>query len=212
MIFLLGGGIGFTEPLAHEFRNSIKMNSTITFIPSDPDNYSKYLDSNIMWFKEIGLIFHEVYVIDKNDNKNTATNKIQKSNVLFLMGGDPIKQLNHIKNTEIIECMKKYEGVIIGLSAGALSICKKCIIVKDEDYPQNIVLDGINITNGLNVDVHYENDHDIDLKNIAKENDIEIFGIAENCFIKIQQGNNKYIGNGMYCIFRKDGIKEVKCV
>lgn len=211
MIYLLGGGLGFKEDLQNEFRSVLKNKNSITFIPTSPQDKikcKKYKKVNLSWFSDIGINFDKVSMINQEDDVISAQDKIIRSDVIFLMGGDPITQLKFISNKRLENCLSKYEGIIIGISAGALSICKKCIITKDEDYPENIVLDGIDLTNGINVDVHYTNEHDENLYQIIEEHEIDkIYAIPEDGAVRINNEGMKFIGKDKFYIIKR-GLKE----
>ncbi|GMQ61699.1 Type 1 glutamine amidotransferase-like domain-containing protein [Vallitalea maricola] len=211
MIYLLGGGFGFKEDLQNEFKSVLKNKNSITFIPTSPQDRSKcekYKKVNLSWFSDIGINFDNVSMINQEDDVISAQDKIIKSNIIFLMGGDPITQLKFISDKKLENCLLEYEGIIIGISAGALSICKKCILTKDQDYPENIVVDGINLTNGINVDVHYTNEHDENLYQIIKEHKIDkVYAIPEDGALRIDNDSIKFVGEDEFYII-KQGLKE----
>lgn len=211
MMYLLGGGLGFKNGLGEEFKSVLKNKNSITFIPTSPqdkDKCEKYKKVNLSWFHDIGIEFDNVTMINQEDDVTLAQDKIVKSDVIFLMGGDPITQLKFISDKKLKNCLSEYEGIIIGISAGALSICKKCIITKDQDYPENIVVDGIDLTNGINVDVHYTNEHDENLYQIIKEHKIDkIYVIPEDGGLRIDNEGMKFIGEDKFYIL-KQGLKE----
>ncbi|MFD3157341.1 Type 1 glutamine amidotransferase-like domain-containing protein [Haloimpatiens sp. FM7330] len=214
MIYLLGGGKGFINDVGEEFKSTLKDTNSIVFIPTSPedmDKCEKYKKINLEWFREIGIKFDKVKLINSQDNIEIAKNKITESEVVFLMGGNPISQLKFILDKELDKNLKEHKGIIIGVSAGALSICKKCIITKDEDFSENIVLDGINLTNGINVEVHYTNDHDDDIYEIIKEQKLtEIYGIPEDCALKLENGTMKFIGRKKLYVLKQDFKEEIE--
>lgn len=214
MLYLIGGGHGFNNKIGEDFKVTLNDKKSIVFIPTMPGNKEKcekYKTINLKWFEEVGITFNDIEIIDLEDTPDMAKNKINKKEIIFLMGRDPISQLNLIRDKQLENDLKESKAIIIGVSAGALSICQKCIITKDEDYPQNMVLDGLNLTKGLNIEVHYNCEHDLDINRIMKDYKIEkIYGIPENCAIKLENNTTKFIGNEKFYLFRNGNKEEVK--
>lgn len=215
MIYLLGGGRkGFGDETEEDFKLTLKNKKSIVFIPTTPENKDKcdkYKNINLDWFEELGIRFEEIDIIKLEDTCEECKEKIRNKDVIFLMGGDPISQLKLIKDKKIDIELRKMDAVIIGLSAGALCICDKCIITKDEDYPENIVLDGLNLTNGINVEVHYNNSHDKDILDIMTKFFIDqVYAIPEDCSIKLDKSAIKFLGKEKFYVFKNGGKIEVK--
>ncbi|WP_425448298.1 Type 1 glutamine amidotransferase-like domain-containing protein [Dethiothermospora halolimnae] len=214
MIYLLGGGQGFNNKIGEDFKITLKDKKSIIFIPTTPEDKeksNKYKKINLDWFKDLDINFEESYMINSDDTSKEVEEKIQNKDVIFLMGGDPIGQLKLMKDKELKSYLKNSNAVIIGISAGALSICDKCIITKDKDYPENIVLEGLNLTNGINVEVHYDDSHDEDIYEIMSDNSIsEVYGIPEDSAIKIDGNNLQFLGEEKFYIFKGRVKKEIK--
>lgn len=211
MIYLLGGSrTGFGRNTSEDFKKSLKNKKSIVFIPTTPEKEEKcnmYMSINLNWFEDIGLKFKHKDIIKSEDTCEKAKQKIINKDIIFLMGGDPISQLKFIRDKKIDVELNKTKAVIIGLSAGALCISDKCIITKDNTFSENIVLDGLNLTNGLNVEVHYDDSHDGDIFEVMKQNLIsEVYAIPEYCSIKLDKNAIKYLGSEKCYIFR-DGKK-----
>ncbi|WP_458786620.1 hypothetical protein, partial [Vallitalea sediminicola] len=67
---------------------------------------------------------------------------------------------------------------------------------------------GIDLTNGINVDVHYTNEHDENLYQIIKEYEIDkIYAIPEDGALRIDNEGMKFIGEDKFYII-KQGLKE----
>lgn len=50
--------------------------------------------------------------------------RMMKATCIYLMGGDTKRQMAFIIQNEIEETLRKHEGVIVGLSAGAINMAK----------------------------------------------------------------------------------------
>lgn len=85
---------------------------------------------------------------------------LKKADIIYLQGGDPFIQLKYIKQNGYDEFLKKYDGIILGLSAGTMNLGKIAFYSKDEDYPETLFYSALGLTN-LTIDPHFDiNDKD----------------------------------------------------
>lgn len=83
---------GFNKVQKEYLKKDIKNNYTITFIATTFDDYEKndlYYNNLIKHFKNIDITFNKAYLIDNRVDKDLAKDYILKSNIIFLMGGEP---------------------------------------------------------------------------------------------------------------------------
>ncbi len=100
--------------------------------------------------------------------------------LIYIPGGLPKVFLEYAKKFNLKELLKKFNGVIVGNSAGALVLCKDCIITADEDHPETEVVSGLGLVN-FSVEVHYNGNEEL-MKKLVK--DREIYAIEENSAIR----------------------------
>ena len=51
-----------------------------------------------------------------------------ESDLVYLTGGVPSMLIERLKKLGVEELLRGFDGVIVGRSAGALALCKKCVI------------------------------------------------------------------------------------
>jgi dipeptidase E len=90
-------------------------------------------------------------------------NQVGQYDMLFLTGGMTDKLLQEIEKQQLTEEIRNFPGIIAGISAGAMIYGPKTVILKDHDYPQSQVMEGLNITNYM-VSPHYTTHDDEELK------------------------------------------------
>lgn len=79
--------------------------------------------------------------------QDEAKKAIREASFVMLMGGDPFKQKELCEKLDILEELKKYDGVMLGFSAGAMLMSRHIIITPcSEEYPN------FHIENGLDLD------------------------------------------------------------
>jgi len=155
-------------------------------------NYFKDLDASKIEFAEPSDSFKEI------------TEKVNRSDLIYLPGGVTRILVERIKNAEIDNLLRKYDKVIIGNSAGALALCKNCILTKGKDNPQTAVISGFGLVN-FSVEVHYNTSKDRELKRLSKKR--KIYAIPERCALVYDNGDLLFIGD-VYLFYNG---KKTKC-
>lgn len=200
MINYLFSGIdkvnGFTKEQATSLKKDIKDNSIITFIASDFDNIEK-TDTNkkllIDAFNNIGINFKCEYLVDKRVSKDEAKELLNKSDIVFLMGGDTYKEMKSINEYDIKEDITNRK-LILGVSAGSLNQSKNVVYLDEYQDYKLVKYEGLGLVD-FNIYPH------LDFKNIdfLKEvftvsNDTPLIALPNESFIRCENGNIEYFG------------------
>ena len=69
-----------------------------------------------------------VEFIEYSYPREIIAQKIAASNLIYLTGGLVTALVERLKRMGVDDLLRNYPGVIVGRSAGALVLCKKCII------------------------------------------------------------------------------------
>lgn len=70
---------------------------------------------------------------------------IAKASFVMLMGGDPFKQKEMCEKLGVLEELKRYNGIMVVFSAGAMFMSKYIIITPcSEEYPDFHIEEGLN--------------------------------------------------------------------
>lgn len=213
LIYMLSGPTkkGFSEEICNYLVKDLKNKKVITFIASTPNAFAKndlyvYGDKNI-----VGMITHlksftkllKINILDERVDKEEGKKMILNSDVVYLLGGDCFKQINYLKDNKYDEVLKKYKGIILGTSAGAMNIAKKVYYSKDEDYQESIFYDGIDLVD-ITIDPHFEISNKEQIEE-AKNNSLEhkIVGLPNISAIRVENGKIQYINK---CYIFENGI------
>lgn len=209
MINYLFSGIdkenGFTPSQSKLLKEDIISNYNITFIASILDNYKKndlQVSNYINNFKKIGITFNDINLIDKRINPTKSKKILEKTDIIFLLGGNPEKQMKFIKEYNLISYIKKIK-IILGVSAGSMNQSER-IIYKD-DFENFIKKDyhGLGIVN-INIFPHFELENNSlleEVKEISK--DIPLILLPNDSFIRIKNNNIEIIGKS-YKIYKEN--------
>lgn len=179
---------GFNEQQIKYLSIDLKTCKSILFVPGDYDKekYIIYKDKIINWLKSIEVSFSECYFTGLDD-------ELKSYDVIFLMGGNPINQIEIINKINLKNIINKAK-VVIGVSAGAINLSEEAIYYND--YSEKIEMyDGIGLTD-INVYPHF----DITNKDFVEEVKMvsrlkSLIALPNNSFIKIDDKQIEFIGD-----------------
>lgn len=198
---------GFTNKQKELLINDIKTPSNITFIASSFNNPQindiKHLEL-VKMFEKINIKFNNIYLIDNRINKIYAKELINKSNIIFLMGGDPKKEMDSIIEYDLINTIKNFKGIIIGVSAGSMNQTNN-VIYKDEiDNKILVKYKGLGFFN-TNIYPHVDINNKEYLQEIFEVSKYEkILCLPDNSFIRIENNNINIYEEYYYLEHNKD--------
>lgn len=194
----------FNEYMGKYLKNNISNKHSLIFINAPGlGNKSNYLPTIINCFKNINIEFIDVLNIDFDTNLDLIE-KFYKENeniVYFLMGGNPLSQIQIINKFKIKEKIKDSEELVIGFCAGAINLSKYSLITTDDDFKEATSYIGIGRVD-LCIEPHYNIDSDEnfmanrnkELLNFSKLYEIEIYAIPDESIIVVEDDNIKEFG------------------
>ena len=167
------------------------------------DKADKYRKIMADYFKELGA--SKIEFAESSDLLEEIAEKINGSDLIYLPGGVTRILVERIKNAKVDNLLRNYDKVIIGNSAGALALCKDCILTKDKDNPVTTIISGFGLVD-FSVEVHYNASKDRELKSLSKKR--KIYAIPERCaLVYDDNGNLSFIGP-VYLFYKG---KKTKC-
>lgn len=188
------------------FKKDLKDCKNIIFIPGGMGKNSKtdrYANTDVSWFKEIGIDIRNVDIFDINIKQDEIKKKMQKADIVFLMGGDTIKQYEFLCEYNLVELIKEFKGIVIGVSAGAINLCNTSLCSKDLE-------DGVNETKiykGIGR-INYTIEPHFDMNNKVLLNDelypisgrLKIYGLPNDGGLRIENDSSKIVKGKIYLI------------
>lgn len=192
------------------FKKDLMDASNIVFIPGGNGKNNKtdrYVNTDINWFKEIGIDFKKVVILDTTMKKEKMKLEINEADVIFLMGGNTLAQNNFLINYDLKQPIKDFDGVVIGVSAGAINLGEISLCSKD-------ISEGVNETKmyeGIGR-IKYTFEPHFNLKNTELlknelypiSNKIDIYGLPNDGGVKIQDEKFIIIKGNIYLIKEKN--------
>ena len=192
----------FSDEVSKVIKRMVKNPINMVVIPADPNNFAKndkqfYGNESVIGvFKTFKKIFPNLNIV-LLDNRVSQTNGIkylEKSNIIYLLGGNPFIQLEYLQKTKYSDVIQHTSALVMGVSAGAMNLAVNSYYSKDEDYPESIIYKGLGLTN-ITIDPHFDINN-LEQVNEIKDNskNIKIIGLPNDSAIVISDNNMEFIG------------------
>ena len=142
------------------------------------------------YFKSLGAC--NVDFVDYSDTYEEISRKVEYSDLIYLPGGLASVLVKRLKNKNVDTLLRGYDGVVVGRSAGALALGKKCVVTKNRRHPTSQMIWGIGLVN-FSVKAHYKHSKDNALKRLSKQE--TIYAIPERSALVYEKGCLSFMGN-----------------
>lgn len=197
--------IRFNE-VANYFKNDMVLYKNIVFIPANFENMEKvngYANIDVSWFKEIGINLNGITVLNDTMTKEEMFRSIENADIIFLMGGDTLKQNDFLMKNGLKPIIKIFKKVVIGISAGAINLSDISLCSKDEEdgVEKTITYEGIGRIN-YTIEPHFDIDNKIFLQNelYPLSEKMTIYGLPNNTGVRIIDSNFEILYGDFYKI------------
>ena len=121
---------GFSNEIAELMKKVIKRRKKFAFIASEFEKFhemtDQYFREILQLFQEIGIDFETSYVIDGRMKKEEAKDAVQLADVVWLSGGDTIKQYQYLVKYELINQTAKVIRRIVSMETSNFSMVIWC--------------------------------------------------------------------------------------
>ena len=117
----------FPEEIAEVLRENLIVRENLVFVSAFPERFAQNDDDSDgmhAMFRERGMAFAAHHVIDRRTGAAEAMRLVQTADCIFLMGGDPMLQMQLIRDLGLITKLSESHAVILGVSAGSMNMGK----------------------------------------------------------------------------------------
>lgn len=201
--------IRFNE-VANYFKNDMTRYKNIVFIPANFESMEKvsgYANIDVSWFKEIGINLNGITVLNDTMTKEEMFRSIENADIIFLMGGDTLKQNDFLMKNDLKPIIKTFKKVVIGISAGAINLSNISLCSKDEEdgVEKTITYEGIGRIN-YTIEPHFDIDSKILLQNelYPLSEKKTIYGLPNNTGVRIIDSNFEILYGDFYKILNNE--------
>ena len=199
---------GFNDNQKKYIKEDIKNNMSITFIASLFDEYERndtQVKEIINVFKNIDINFKEVYLIDNRVSKEDAYKCIEKTDIVYLMGGSPELEMKSIIEYNLFNILRNRNGITIGTSAGAMNQTDRVIYKDDFKNYELVDYQGLGFID-LNIYPHFDIDNKEYMDEVFEVSKYaRIVGLPNESFIRIKDNDIDFVGKHY---FIENGVME----
>src|SRR3989344_5697795 len=135
IVVLIGGGDIVNRESAEIDRYVMSLagkRPTVAFIPAASNDDTDYVRSFVNYCKSIGG--GEILpILMSKESSLSIKKKLQQAQIIYFGVGEPKNLISTIKQKGFVEELRKAlesGKVIAGISAGAVSVCKDCLVTK----------------------------------------------------------------------------------
>jgi dipeptidase E len=130
--------------------------------------------------------------VEYSDPPETVAQKVEFSDLIYLPGGLASVLIERLKNKNVDRLLHDYDGVVVGRSAGALALGKKCVVTRNRPNPTSKLIPGIGLVD-FSVKAHYKHSKDDALRRLSKEE--RIYAIPERSALVYNDGCLSFMGD-----------------
>ncbi len=141
------------------------------------------------YFRSLGA--STVNTVNYSSSSVEIKEKMAESALVYLTGGVPSMLIERLKKLGVEERLRGFDGVIVGRSAGALALCRKCVITY-QSTSEVKVIKGLGLVD-LTLKAHYRLGWDMELIELSKNDDI--FAVPKGSALVYDNGNLSAINN-----------------
>lgn len=189
----------FPENLSKVLQEDITDRKSLAMISSNPLFYEDDGAIERTWLEQAGIIFDEYHIINYRVQKEDAQTLIQNASVIFLLGGNTLKQNEFLMEYELSGLIKESRAIVMGASAGAINMSAKWLCSKNFGYKVEIssVYDGIGLSN-FSVLSHFDLENNIalvqdELSPLSKE--MNVYASNKDCAVRVKGDKIDILGN-----------------
>lgn len=158
-----------------------------------------YYNGIISGFTAYGISENHISFINYfNDTKESAEQKIKQADIVYFLGGLPDRMMDRIKEFDLVDVLKKRNGIIMGYSAGAVLQLSEYHLSPDKDYPQFNYYEGLSYLDDFYLEVHYEGTEvqNDSIQRVLKERGKKVYAtVLREGAILVDNGKIKLLGD-----------------
>ncbi|MEJ8305678.1 Type 1 glutamine amidotransferase-like domain-containing protein [Saccharibacillus sacchari] len=199
------------EKLVRSLHEDIQGRKSLVLISAQPSDYAgdqvDYADiSELTWLTQADLIFEECHFIDYRTQKEEAARLIAEASVVFLCGGDPVRQHDFLAEYDLPGAIQKSEAVIMAASAGSLNLSAAWLRTEDpeDEAAAQTLYEGIGLDR-FAYETHAKRDHATFAQGylFPLSEKIGIYAAEQESAIRVKNGKIDVLGS-VYFISRSN--------
>ncbi len=119
----------FGELLSADLKN--KQNLVVIPCTEDEEEIKTHVSFMVSQLAEAGIAFENQIILTQALSQEEMVEYIKTADLIYMPGGYPFMQRAFILENNLSDSLHEYEGVVLGISAGAMNMSKHIIMVTD---------------------------------------------------------------------------------
>ena len=165
----------------------------------------RYLKLFLSKFQNAGIRFSDCCIVDDRMTKEEAQRAVKDGDVIWISGGDTPTQFEYLKEYGLDKVLTDHNGVIIGMSAGAINMAKIAICTVTREHQEQIIYRALGLVD-ISVEPHFDFIHVTD-ELLELSNDYYIYGLCDDASIVCKDRNVELFGD--IFILDKHTVKQI---
>ncbi len=156
--YYLCSGFGSEHSFVNKFgellADDLKLRKSLVVIPcgGDKEETEVHVAFVEKQLEEAGIVFEKRMILSADMSREVQCRYIKNADLVYLMGGNPFSQKAFLEECGLCECLQKYSGVVLGVSAGAMNMSKYIIMVTDgANSDETRVEEGLGLVDSQNL-------------------------------------------------------------
>lgn len=197
----------FPKKLEKALQEDIADRQSLVMISSTPASAENDGAAERSWLDHANIGFDEYHLINHHIEKEEAQKLIQNASVIFLLGGDTVKQNGFLMEYDLADSIRKSGATVIGASAGAINMSAKWLCSRNFGYQvaNSSVYDGIGLGN-FSVLSHFNLENNLELVQSELSflsEELDIYASNKDCALRVKGDHIDILGD-VYLVSRSE--------
>lgn len=185
----------------------------LVMISSDPASTVVNGVIELSWLRETGLLFQKYHLVNYEMDQTDVKLLLKEASVVFLLGGDTIKQNQFIHEYDLIQSIQETDAIVLGTSAGAINMSSTWLCSPNLGYEvsTSTFFQGLALNN-FSVLSHFDLEHQMNMitQELASLSEVlPIYISNKDCAIRVQ-GNRFDIFGDVYLYANRNMTKHTE--
>lgn len=194
-----------------ELKKSLYKYDNILFVCASCDDYKNNEECAQLITKSLALSGIKFQISDLIDSRNWLFSKslINNSDLVVLMDGNPLEQIQFYNDIELKLKLKSFNGCLLTIGSGTLNAGNSVYCSKRNELENSVYYNGLGLTN-INIETSFNSADITRINEILLEDSKKktFIALEDDSFIALKNGKIELYGTAYY--FSKGEYKKIK--
>lgn len=139
----LGDQAIYLQTIRQQLKAVMNKPMTLIFVPSSKVEYptrKEFEQDFVYQLKEMAIELKKVISLNPDSSKKEFKQAFEQAGFIYLHGGNPLQFMDFLKDRKVRKFLKNYQGIVMGLSAGAMLMSEHIVLTPTNDEYQDFVV------------------------------------------------------------------------